>query len=92
MIIDLTNAHWIFTPDPDRDVLMVAVETADQRFAAEFGKAEIPAFERLVDELPSTGAVNVGQECVRVLGRDPFVEQELDRRPWYRRLLRPLRR
>ena len=92
MILDLTNARWIFTPDPGRGILEVAVETADQRFVAELTEAENPAFERLVDELSGSGVVNLAQASVRAFGRNPFVERELDRRPWYQKWLRPLRR
>jgi hypothetical protein len=88
MIIDLTDAHWHITPDPDRGIVEVAVVASGRRFAAQLSDADFPAFERLLDELPRHGQVDVGQESARILGRDPFIEVPVDRRPWYRRLRR----
>jgi hypothetical protein len=50
----------------------------------------MPAAERAVAAMPhpSPGEkVDVSAHFVRALGRDPFVEQPVDTRPWYRRLL-----
>ncbi|GAA0577581.1 hypothetical protein GCM10010172_72930 [Paractinoplanes ferrugineus] len=83
------RAKWTFTPD--RDVLEVALELPDRRYVAYISADDMPAVGRVLAELnhPAPGEkIDVSSHFIRILGRDPFVEHPVDRRPWYRKLLR----
>lgn len=84
MIIDLTDAHWKLTPIGPS--VGVVIEAEGRRLVATIDEATLPFLERFVDSLPRTGPVDLAAEATRVLGENPFTEEPLARRPWYRRL------
>lgn len=94
MIDGVSNGNWHITPEPDEDAVELAFEVRGRRFVAQLRTAELAAVEKLLTELPnarsgsSSGQIDLSQEFVRVIGHDPFVEQKVDRWPWYRKLLR----
>jgi hypothetical protein len=86
MIVDLTDAHWKFTPAAIGPSVQVVIEAEGRRFVATIDEATLPFLERFVDSLPRTGPVDLAAETTRVLGENPFTEEPPDRRPWYRKL------
>ncbi|HEX5201206.1 hypothetical protein ACFQS1_15015 [Paractinoplanes rhizophilus] len=87
MIVDLTDAHWRITPAAVGSSVEVVIEAEGRRFVAMIDESAMPFLERLVETLPRTGPVDLGAESARALGANPFAEEPLDRRPWYRRLI-----
>ncbi|AGL20496.1 hypothetical protein [Actinoplanes sp. N902-109] len=84
------SGEWSITPS--RDEVELALTVRGRRFVAAVPVSDMPAVERLMVDLPLPAPgekVDVSSHFIRVLGHDPFVEQPVDNRPWYRRLLRP---
>jgi hypothetical protein len=88
MIVDLSDAHWTFTPAGTGSSVRVVIDADGRRFVATFDEAGSQAFERFVESLPRTGPVDLAAEATRVLGENPFTEEPRYRISWYRRLFR----
>lgn len=88
MIVDLTDAHWKFTPVAIGPSVRVLIEAEGRRFIATIYEETLPNLEQFVGTLPRTGPVDLAAEATRVLGENPFTEVALDSRPWYRKIFR----
>jgi hypothetical protein len=85
MIVDLSDAYWKFTPAAVGPAVRVVIEAEGRRFVATIDEATLPFLDRFADSLPRTGPVDLAAEATRVWGKNPFTEEPLDRRPWYRK-------
>jgi hypothetical protein len=86
------GATWSITPG--RDEVELALTVRGRRFVASVPVSDMPAVEQVMAGLPHPPpgeTVDVSAHFLRALGHDPFVEQPVDDRPWWRRLLSPKR-
>ena len=84
------GAAWNVGPGWDADEVELTLQVRGRRFVASIPVADMPAVERAMADMPHPPPgekVDVSSHFIRALGRDPFVEQPVDNRPWYRRLL-----
>jgi hypothetical protein len=81
------GAKWVVRSG--RDVVELALEVRDRRFVASIAVDDMPAVLRVMEDLPHPvpgEKVDMSSAFIRVLGHDPFREEPVDRRPWYRKL------
>ena len=84
------GATWSVAPGWDADEVELTLTVRGRRFVASIPVADMPAVERVMAGMPHPPpgeTVDVSSHFIQALGRDPFVEQPVDNRPWYRRLL-----